>query len=211
MPRIIYLLTNEAMPNLVKIGFTDSDVEARMTDLSRATGVPLAFECYFAAEVADATKLEKTLHQLFAETRVNPRREFFRVDPEKVVLAISIGEFKEVTPGFADVDKEEKEALEKVKARRPRIKLEAIGILPGAVLNFSRDESVTATVLDGGKVNFEGEVMSPSAAALKALHRMGYKTPTASGSDYWMFDGELLDERRRRLEAEQFDEAGHAS
>lgn len=206
MPKIIYVLTNEAMPDLVKIGFTDSDVEARMTDLSRASGVPLPFECYFAAEVNDATKLEKTLHQLFAETRVNPRREFFRVDPEKVVLAISIGEFKEVTPGSADVDKEEKEALEKVKARRPRIKLEAIGILPGAVLNFSRDESVTATVLEGGKVNFEGEVMSPSAAALKALHRMGYQTPTASGSDYWMFDGELLDERRRRIEAESFDE-----
>lgn len=208
MPKIIYVLTNEAMPDLVKIGFTDSDVEARMTDLSRASGVPLPFECYFAAEVNDATKLEKTLHQLFAETRVNPRREFFRVDPEKIVLAISIGEFKEVTPGSADVDKEEKEALEKVKARRPRIKLEAIGILPGAVLNFSRDESVTASVLEGGEVSFEGEIMSPSAAALKALHRMGYQTPTASGSEYWMFDGELLDERRRRIEAERFDEIG---
>jgi hypothetical protein len=195
----------------VKIGFTDSDVEARMTDLSRATGIPLAFECYFAAEVNDATKLEKTLHQLFAETRVNPKRAFFRVDPEKVVLAISIGEFKEVTPGSADVDKEEKEALEKVKARRPRIKLEAIGILPGAVLNFSRDESVTATVLEGGRLNFEGEVLSPSAAALKALHRMGYQTPTASGSEYWMFEGELLDERRRRIEAERFDETGPAN
>lgn len=208
MPKIIYVLTNEAMPDLVKIGFTDSDVEARMTDLSRASGVPLPFECYFAAEVNDATKLEKTLHQLFAETRVNPRREFFRVDPEKIVLAISIGKFKEVTPGSADVDKEEKEALEKVKARRPRIKLEAIGILPGAVLNFSRDESVTASVLEGGEVSFEGEIMSPSAAALKALHRMGYQTPTASGSEYWMFDGELLDERRRRIEAERFDEIG---
>ena len=126
------------------------------------------------------------------------------------MLAISIGEFKEVTPGAADVDKEEQEALEKVKARRPRLKLEAIGILPGAVLNFSRDEAITATVLEGGKVNFEGEVTSPSAAALKALHRMGYQTPTASGSEYWMFDGELLDERRRRLEAEQFDETGTA-
>jgi hypothetical protein len=37
---------------------------------------------------------------------------------------------------------------------------------------------------------------------------MGYQTPTASGSEYWMFDGELLDERRRRIETERFDEAG---
>lgn len=206
MPKTIYVFTNESMPNLVKIGYTDASVESRLTELSRASGVPLPFECYFAAEVADAIKLEKTLHQLFAETRVNPRREFFRVDPEKVVLAISIGEFKEITPGMAEVESDEREALEKVKARRPRIKLDAIGILPGAVLSFSRDEAVTATVVDGGRVDFEGEVTSPSAAALKVLRRMGYQTPTASGSEYWMYDGELLDERRRRIETERFEE-----
>ena len=208
MPEIIYVLTNEAMPGIVKVGLTNDSVEARLTQLSTASGVPVPFECYFAAEVADAAKLERTLHQLFAETRVNPKREFFRVDPEKVVLAISIGKFKEVTPGAADMDREEQEALEKIKARRPRIKLEAIGIMPGAVLRFSRDDSVTAMVVEGGRVNFESEIVSPSAAALKALRRMGYQTPSASGSEYWMFDGELLDERRRRIEAERFDETG---
>ncbi len=206
MAEIIYVLTNEAMPGLVKIGLTNGSVEERLTQLSTVSSVPLPFECYFAAEVNNAAKLEKTLHQLFAEMRVNPKREFFKVDPEKVVLAISIGKFTEVTPGAADVDEEEKEALEKIKARRPRIRLEAIGIRPGAVLNFSRDESVTATVVEDGKLNFEGETMSLSAAALKVLNRMGYKTPAASGSEHWMFEGELLDERRRRIEAEQFDE-----
>ncbi|NBO91548.1 MAG: GIY-YIG nuclease family protein, partial [Planctomycetia bacterium] len=147
------------------------------------------------------------LHQLFAEYRINPKREFFRLDPEKVVLAISIGPFKEVTPGVAQVEPEEKEALEKVKARRPRIRLDTIGIKPGDVLLFSRDESIRAVVVADGKLEYDGEVVSPSAAALKALHKLGYKTPTASGSEHWMFDGELLDERRRRLEAEQFDQA----
>jgi len=41
---------------------------------------------------------------------------------------------------------------------------------------------------------------------LKALHSLGYKTPSASGSDDWKFDGELLDERRKRIEVEQFDD-----
>lgn len=121
-------------------------------------------------------------------------------------MAISIGEFREVTPGMAVVDPEEEEALEKVKARRPRIKLDAIGIMPGDILVFSRDESVIATVCDDGEVLFEGEKLSLSAAALKVLHRLGYKTPAASGSGYWMFDGELLDERRRRIESEQFEQ-----
>jgi len=104
MPRIIYVLTNEAMPGLVKIGLTSDSVESRIANLSASTGVPLPFECHFAAEIPEGVnleKIEKTLHQLFAEHRINPRREFFKVEPEKVVLALSIGSFKEVTPGRA--------------------------------------------------------------------------------------------------------------
>lgn len=206
MPNIIYVLTNEAMPGLVKIGLTTDSVESRILQLSTHSGVPLPFECYFAAEVKNCEKIEKTLHQLFSESRINPKREFFKIDPEKVVLAISIGEFKEVTPGEAEIDKEEQEALEKAKARRPRLKLDALGIKPGDILTCSRDETITATVVDGGKVSYQDEIMSLSAAALKALHRLGYSTPAASGPGYWKFEGELLDERRQRIEAEQFDE-----
>jgi hypothetical protein len=206
MPNTVYVLTNESMPGLVKIGLTDGSVESRISNLTASTGVPLPFECYFAAEVDDMARVEKLLHQLFAEHRINPKREFFRIDPEKVVLALAIGKFKEVTPGKAEVDAEEMAALEKIKARRPRINLSAIGIMPGAELTFSRDEARTAQVLAGNRVLLDGEEMSLSAAALKVLFQLGYKTPTASGSEYWIFEGELLDERRRRIEAEQFDE-----
>ncbi len=206
MAEIVYVLTNEAMPGLVKVGLTTDTVEARISHLSSHSGVPLPFECYFAAEVQDCSRIEKILHQLFAELRVNPKREFFRVDPEKVVLAISIGEFKEVTPGVIDIDQEEQQALERVRARRPNLKLGSVGIKPGAILTFSRDESITAEVLPEGRILLDGEALSPSAAALKVLRQLGYRTPTASGSAYWMFEGELLDERRRRLEAGQFDE-----
>jgi hypothetical protein len=82
MAEIVYVLTNEAMPGLVKIGLTNDTVEARLTTLSSHTGVPLPFECYFAAEVKDSARIEKILHQLFAEARINPKREFFRLDPE---------------------------------------------------------------------------------------------------------------------------------
>lgn len=209
MPRLIYVLKNEAMPGLVKIGLTTDSVEARIASLN-TTAVPLPFECHFAAEIpesVDLDKLEKTLHQLFSEHRINPKREFFRVEPEKVVLALSIGGFKEVTPGKADIDPVEVQAMEKVKEqRRARINLAALGINPGDILVLSRDEDVKATVLAGGKVDYKGEPMSISAAALKALQEMGYKSTSVSGSDYWMFEGELLDERRVRLESQQFDE-----
>jgi hypothetical protein len=60
------------------------------------------------------------------------------------------------------------------------------------------------TVSDDNKVEFRNKIMSLSAAALEVLHEKGYKTPAASGSEFWRFDGELLDERRRRIEAARF-------
>lgn len=209
MPNIIYVLTNEAMPGLVKIGLTTDSVESRISNLSSGSAVPLPFECHYAAEIPEhmnLEKVEKTLHQLFSEHRVNPKREFFRIEPEKAVLALSIGNFKEATPGKADIDPAEAQALEKAKEqRRSRINLAALGINPGDVLVLSRDESVTATVLPGSKVSYKGEPYSLSGAALKALQEMDYKSTSVSGSSYWMFEGELLDERRVRLESAQFE------
>jgi hypothetical protein len=90
--------------------------------------------------------------------------------------------------------------------------MEALGLKIGdvLVLVFSRDESITATVVSGGKVEFSGEITSPSGAALTALHSLGYKCPTANGYAYWMFDGELLTERRSRMESERFGAQGQA-
>jgi len=53
MPDIIYILTNPAIPDLIKIGKTTNLVE-RINSLSRHSGVPVPFECYFACEVEDA-------------------------------------------------------------------------------------------------------------------------------------------------------------
>lgn len=206
MPDIIYVLTNEAMPGLVKIGRTSGDgVERRLSTLNSQTGVPLPFECHFAAQVPDGAHVESILHRLFAPDRLNPRREFFRVEPERVVLAISIGNFTEITPGGVEIDHVEEQAIEKERDRTTRSPLAAIGINPGAVLSFSRNEEVKATVVSDNRVNLNGEILALSPAAVKVLQSMGGKTTQANGWAYWMFEGELLYELRRRLEAEQFD------
>ena len=50
MPNIVYVLTNPAMPGIVKIGMTErEDVQRRMTELY-STGVPLPFECVIARQ-----------------------------------------------------------------------------------------------------------------------------------------------------------------
>ncbi len=137
------------------------------------------------------------------------------MDPEKVVLAINMGPFKEVTPGKPYLDAEEEKALEKAVQtdikKRSAIKLDAIGIHPGDILTLSRDESIRALVVNGNKVEYEGQIMSLSAAALAALHKLGYTTPAASGSDYWMHDGDTLDEIRIKMEAQHFQESAEAN
>ena len=205
-----YVLTNLAMPGLVKIGCTAGSVQDRIRELGAATGVPLPVECHFAARVPDMFAKERTLHQLFGDQRVNPKREFFRIAPEKIVLAISMGSFTEVTPGKLVSDPAEDRALERAieadTKRRSATNLAAIGILPGAQLTLSRDETIVAIVRADNKVDFAGRTMSLSAAALEALHRLGYTLSAASGSDYWMHDGDTLAEIRLRKEAESVSE-----
>lgn len=41
----VYVLTNPAMPEYVKVGRTNN-IERRIKDLSKDTSVPLPFECY---------------------------------------------------------------------------------------------------------------------------------------------------------------------
>lgn len=82
---IVYLLTNEAMPGLVKIGKTSRcDLKMRMRELF-TTGVPLPFECVYACKVklSHMDELEKALHTAFAPNRVNENREFFRISPSQ--------------------------------------------------------------------------------------------------------------------------------
>ena len=57
MSKIVYILTNQSMPDTIKIGITD-DLESRMKQLDN-TSAPLPFECYYAVEVEDARAIEK--------------------------------------------------------------------------------------------------------------------------------------------------------
>ena len=78
---VVYVLTNPAMPGLVKIGQTTNVITNRMNELN-TTGVPFPFDCLFACEVDDCKLVENSLHKAFYPNRINPKREFFEIDPE---------------------------------------------------------------------------------------------------------------------------------
>jgi len=199
MNEIIYILTNEAMPGYVKIGMTNSSVLDRLRQLDR-TNVPMPFECYYACEVGNAREEERWLHSIFSDRRVRDKREFFKIDPERVVAAIRRIQKKDVTPkDFINVTKEEENALEEVKVVRARFDFSKYKIPVGSAIVFSRDDSIKAKVLENNKIEFRGKTTSLSESAQKLL---GYKRGVA-GTLYWMYEDETLDERRQRMEAEE--------
>jgi hypothetical protein len=205
MAEIVYVLTNEAMEGLVKIGRTTTSVEQRIRELDN-TSVPLPFQCFYAGEVKDSAFVESRLHQAFVSSRVRGNREFFRIDPNQVKAAIQIADPTDVTPRVdVVVDASDVQALKKAAAneeRRSRLRFTELGVPAGAVLAFTKDPAYTCEVVADGKVRYKGEILSPAAAALKAIRALGYEWSSISGSDYWMFEEETLTSRRLRLEDE---------
>jgi hypothetical protein len=203
MAETVYVLTNEAIEGLVKIGRTTTNVEQRIKELDN-TSTPLPFQCFYAAEVVDSALVEGKLHRIFADKRIRINREFFRVDPNQVREAIQLAELRDVTPRFdVVVDTGDVQALKNAVAteeRRARLRFTELKIPIGATLTFAKDEEITAEVVADGKINFEGEIMSPSAAAKIAVRRLGYEWSAVSGSVFWMYEGETLTARRLRLE-----------
>jgi hypothetical protein len=96
----VYVLYNPTMEGIVKIGRTRKSSEERAADISRATGVAMSFLVVYDERVCDCAAVEKRLHERFSHTRVNPKREFFRVPLKEAVKALQevAAEFREVTP-----------------------------------------------------------------------------------------------------------------
>lgn len=84
----VYALSNESFPDLLKIGLTTISPEDRAKQLS-SSGVPTPFKVEWSVQVKDAPKVEKQIHTHFADFRVNPSREFFRVTLSELINYVS--------------------------------------------------------------------------------------------------------------------------
>lgn len=203
---IVYILTNAAMPGYVKIGLTQqNDVGDRVRQLDN-TSIPVPFECYFAAHVPDCRKLERTLHFVFGERRARRNREFFTIDPDLAKAIVELVAVDEVALSDAEqsIDKAERQEIEQLRKRREVRTFSSMNIPVGSTLTFIKDETITCTVSGPRKVNFRGQELSPSAAALIVIHEMGYDWPAISGMGYWAYQGiKIGDYGNRRIPDEE--------
>ena len=192
---IVYVLTNPAMPGLVKIGQTTNEIGSRMNDLN-TTGVPLPFDCPFACEVDDCKVVENALHKAFYPYRINPKREFFEIDPDQAIVLLRLFSKKDVTPAVAEeinksVSTAEKEASEHYKKKRPPLNFTQMGIPIGAKLVFSYDEIAAEIYVSSDrkvKIADSDEEKFLSQVTREILELDYNVNPTR----YWNYEGKSL-------------------
>lgn len=195
---IVYVLSNPAMPGLVKIDKTASeDAKERIAQLY-TTGVPFVFTLEFAAKVPNADEVEDALHTAFAPHRVNPRREFFKLDPEQPIAILRLLHVDDVTselqqvanaPGTDVTPADITVANEYKRRRRPNLNFDEMRIPIGSILQF-KDHQTTAVVASPRKVklNPDGEETSLTALTRSLLQSSHDVAP----GPYWSYDGRSI-------------------
>lgn len=90
-PGFIYVLSNPSMPGMVKIGRSSRHPSERVSELFKnSSGVPQPFVLEFAIYVKENhEEFEMIIHESLGYCRVNRSREFFKVEVDIAVRAIS--------------------------------------------------------------------------------------------------------------------------
>jgi hypothetical protein len=192
----VYVLTNKAMPGMVKIGFTRQEHVQKRIDELYTTGVPLKFHTEWACRIKNAADAEKALHTAFKKERVNGSREFFTIEPEQVIgilklfSAVNIMAAVEKQP--TTVDHESIKAEKEFRPKRPNLDFEKIGVPVGSVLQSIKDPAFSVMVAGSKKVKIGNEEISLTEATRRA-HKLASGYPIQP-APHWKFNGQLLQE-----------------
>lgn len=179
------------MPGLLKIGkTTQADVQIRMGQLY-TTGVPVPFECVYAIEVSDCSKVESALHTAFGPSRVNPNREFFKIEAEQAIAIMKLLDQQDITPQISkslnqNVTQAERDSGSKL-TKRPNMNFLEMGIPIGSILTFN-DGVTTVEVKSDKKVLHKSQSVTLTKATREILD-LDY---SVQPSPRWTFEGKLL-------------------
>ena len=174
----IYIMTNPALHDMVKIGYA-TNVEQRRKQLS-TTALPYDYEVYATYETPghlEDKKLHKMIDNLNPDLRVSKNKEFYVMTPED---AYELLESIAVISGSQDklkrvVEKENKQVLKK-----PPINFFKCGLKVGDELVFIENPEVVVTIQSEHKVLYKDQITSLSAI-VQSIKNM----TTAAGPSYF--------------------------
>lgn len=75
----LYVLSNNSMPNILKIGKTRQKAASRAHELSKHTAIPTPFKLEYETFFQHAEHAEMLIHAMLADHRIDVMREFFAV------------------------------------------------------------------------------------------------------------------------------------
>ena len=101
----LYVISSPSLPGLVKLGCTRRLVPMmRVKELS-SSSLPEPFKAHCFVFSDDCFELENNIHKYFDKERVNPDREFFRIEPKEAIDVLK--EIFNVDVHFVDEDCDE--------------------------------------------------------------------------------------------------------
>lgn len=155
--------------------------------------MPVPFELVYACKVKNPEEVEKALHLAFSPHRINPKREFFKIEPEQVIAILKLLHTEDATLAVeqqpTNLDKESLVAAEQLKAKRPNMNFLEMGIPIGAELHYTQG-SATVKVISPKRVLLNEQEMSLTGATRQLLG-IDY---SVQPSPYWLFQGRRLKE-----------------
>jgi hypothetical protein len=198
---IIYVLTNSAMPGLVKIGKT-TNLKKRIRDLSSPSGVPVSFELEYACQVKNSKcdEIEKALHTAFKPQRLNTGREFFRINPVQAIAILKViklentKDITDITQKMAseinnEMTEEDKSTIEQLKPmRRPPLNFMEMGIAKHSILTYIKNPKIKVEVISDRKVEYKGTEMSLTAV-VREIEQLNFNIQPTK---YWEYNGKNL-------------------
>ncbi len=192
MSGIIYILSNPAMPGILKIGkTTQDDIKTRIAQLY-STGVPLPFECVYAATVANIDRVEQALHIAFGPNRINPKREFFEIEAIQAISIIKLLEIENISVKVENepnvVNKDEIEAGKVYSQKRPRLNFAEMGIPIGSEL-VAKEGGEIATVVSERTIRFRDAETSLTNATRLIF---GLENYSIAPGPYWTYNGRTI-------------------
>lgn len=211
----VYILTNPSFKeDWIKIGKSSRPVDIRSKELDN-TAVPLPFDIYATLKTSKYDIVEKKIHKAIdrlTDLRIRQNREFFNIKAE---LALEI--FKdeamilddaEITLYRNNVPISESSGVENLeenehKKTRPRFKFSMVNIPIGAELVFV-PTGAKVTVASDDQIEYQGRIfkLSPFVGTYMPSEKRN-ASGAYQGSKFFTYNGEILDDIRTRVEAEQ--------
>ena len=120
MSGFIYIMSNPAFPDLIKIGKSKKDPTTDRVNELNQTGVPEPFKVEYYAFVEDEDYLERAVHAKLHQYRPNKNREFFKIDCLVGIKTIQELSEHRATIKFEEVFYVSPEKLAKVRAEQEK-------------------------------------------------------------------------------------------